>query len=268
MLDGLKTRLRDFLPPRCQVPAKYWYGRLRSGLEPEMRLLEALVVRGDRAVDVGGNRGVYAYRLWRLGARVEVFEPNPACLAVLGAWAAGKPAVRVHAVALSSRAGSADLHIPVDAGGTEHDASASIEHGGGDRARDVAVPLRTLDSFRFTDVRLVKIDVEGHEGDVIAGATETLSSARPALLVEIEQRHNSRPIAEVFRKVLDFGYRGFFLGPGGLTGLSAFDPGRHQPLEAFGASDGRLYINNFLFLHARRLAAGEYPGLGGARLLG
>lgn len=259
MLQRLKALARDALPRRWQVPVKYWYGRARGDIEPEMALLPALVGRGDHVVDVGGNRGTYAYRLWRIGARIEVFEPNPDCIGILAGWAAGRDRVKVHGVALSSCAGTAQLHVPVDEHGVAHDASASIEADAPGDGRDIDVPLRTLDSFGFTDVRLIKIDVEGHESSVIEGAAETLRAARPALLIEIEQRHRREPIDTIFRQIEAFGYRGFFLLDGCLVGIERFDAGLHQSPEAF--ASGRAYHNNFLFLASERLDGGGYANL-------
>jgi len=259
---NLKTALRNALPRRWQVPIKYAYGRARGDIEPEMALLPLLASRGERAIDVGGNRGTYAYRLWKLGVRVEIFEPNPHCAAILHSWAAGRDRVSVHEVALSSRSGTAELHVPVDAQGVEHDASASIEHAAPANSHDYRVPLRPLDSFGFHDAVLVKIDVEGHESSVIEGAQATLKASTPALLVEIEQRHNRRPIAEIFGQIEQLGYRGFFLLGGKLVPVSAFDPDTHQSLAAF-EGGGRGYHNNFLFLHAKRLDAGRYKVLSG-----
>lgn len=258
-MSRLKTLVRDLLPSRLQVPVKYWYSRARDMLEPEMALLDRLVTPGDRVVDVGGNRGVYAYRLARLGAQVEVFEPNPACTSVLQAWAAHHPSVRVHAVALSSHEGTAALHIPVGAGGVEHDSSASLESGSGGSVRDQVVPLRRLDSFRFEQVKLIKIDVEGHEYGVLEGAAQTLSGSKPALLIEIEQRHLSRPIAEVFDKVRSAGYRGYFLERGALVPIERFDVAVHQDLARFARHEA--YVNNFLFLHEERIRVGAYSSL-------
>ena len=266
VFNGLKTHLRDLLPKRYQVPAKYWYSWLRGTLEPEMKFLNLVVQNNDRVIDVGGNRGVYAYPLWRIGARVEVFEPNPICCDVLTAWADGKRSVNVHSVALSSHPGTANLHIPMDTAGVEHDASASIENFGFAHARHAPVALRTLDSFGFKDVTLIKIDVEGHEYSVIDGATETLNVWQPALLVEIEQRHCVRPITKVFERILGFGYRGFFMRAGELQALNKFDLAQDQSMQSFNGSS-ESYINNFLFLHHARLVAGEYGALVSSQLL-
>jgi FkbM family methyltransferase len=259
-LSTLKPFVRGIVPMPWQVPAKYWYSRLRGALEDEMKILRSLISRGGRAIDVGGNRGIYAYRCWKLGAKVEVFEPNPVCVRVLEAWAVGKPNVHVHSVALSDQTGVANLHIPVDETGLEHDASASIEHDGFARARDQRVDLRTLDSYGFDAVSLIKIDVEGHEYKVIDGAMMTIASTMPAILVEIEQRHTQRPIKQVFDKIMQIGYQGFFLGANGLTSIEEFDLARDQSMENFGNPHAR-YINNFLFLHQSKLAQGEYEAL-------
>uniref|UniRef100_UPI0035CC462C FkbM family methyltransferase n=1 Tax=uncultured Sphingomonas sp. TaxID=158754 RepID=UPI0035CC462C len=261
-MQGLKGFVRDLLPPRLQVPIKYQYGRLRRELEPEMALLPALVSRGDRAIDVGGNRGTYAYRLEQLGARVEVFEPNPVCLRVLRDWASQRATVSVHAVALSAASGTAELAIPIDQAGVEHDASASIEHGAGADVRLETVPIATLDSYGFRDAVLIKIDVEGHEQSVIEGALETIAASLPALLIEIEQRHLAKPIQAVFARIQALGYQGFFLRNGALEPLAGFDPATHQVIADFDRNTG-LYYNNFLFLADAKLAAGAYEGLVG-----
>jgi len=257
MFKGLVTVLRDLLPKRLQVPAKYWYRSLWAGLEDEMSLLEFLIKTNDLVIDVGGNRGIYAYRFWQLGARVEVFEPNPKCVKIMSAWATGRSNINIHSVALSNSTGNAKLHIPVDASGIEHDASASLESVGFENSKDELVPLQTLDSFQFSHVKFIKIDVEGHECGVIEGGATTLKSSRPGLLIEIEQRHNTLPITEVFDKVTSFGYQGFFLDSNRLTPLENFDLYNDQPIEDFGVSNAR-YINNFLFLHKERMKNGEY----------
>jgi hypothetical protein len=169
--------------------------------------------------------------------------------------------VRVHAVALSDQQGVADLQVPVDAAGIEHDSSATIEKIAIDGFRTHRVQMTTLDSFQFRDVEFIKIDVEGHESRVVDGAAETIKSQMPAMLIEIEQRHIERPISEVFKQVLNFGYEGFFLGlDGRLRPLSEFDPVAHQSVSHLGGRRG-CYVNNFLFLNCKRLSAGEYKSL-------
>ena len=261
MNRSAKTAARDLIPPHYQVPIKYWYGRLRGQIEPEMALLPWIVGPGSHVADVGGNRGLYAHILHRLGATVEVFEPNPACARLLDGWAAGKPRIAVHPVALSVGPGTALLHVPVDARGIEHDSSASVEATGDSEHRDIEVALRPLDSFKFLDLDFIKIDVEGHEASVIAGGAKSIAASRPAILVEIEQRHHpDRSIGSIFDAMTADDYRGFFMRGGRLEPLVHFSAERDQSLAAFERGAGR-YVNNFLFLRGARVDAGDYRQL-------
>ncbi|MCW5202593.1 FkbM family methyltransferase, partial [Desulfobulbus sp. US4] len=224
-----------------------------------------LVQSGDGVVDIGGNRGIYTYCLCRLGAHVEVFEPNPSCAAVLLAWAKGKKNVHVNSVALSDSTGSAYLHIPVDSSiGVEHDSSASLEHDDFKESRDELVPLQTLDSFSFDKVTFIKIDVEGHEFNVLQGAENTFRLFRPALLVEIEQRHSPRPVNEVFELLIKWGYQGYYLYSGEMVPLDCFDLAFDQNM-GFLLNEKRRYINNFLFLHQEKIDMGKYEDLLGTK---
>lgn len=252
----IKSILRDRLPPRWQVPVKHLFLKATGGLEAELDLLALLIGPGERALDIGANYGTYALTLARLGARVDLFEPNPAIAAVLAAWARGKSGVAVHALALSDRSGTAELVIPGE-GGVEHDSSAALAGGAVASGRRIAVPLAPLDSLAIRDAALIKIDVEGHEDAVLRGAAATIAASSPALIVEIEQRHIARPIAEAFADILAHDYRGWFLCGGALLPLARFDAAEHQ---CFGAA-GRPYCNNFIFLAEARIARGDYARL-------
>jgi FkbM family methyltransferase len=259
-LDRLKEMLRDALPLKHQVPIKYHYNRLRGFLEPELGILDCLVRNGDVAIDVGGNRGTYTFVFWKLGCTVKVFEPNVNCLMTLKAWAGGKDRVAVYNFGLSNNEGVVDLFVPIDAAGVEHDSSASLERPENGKFRQQTIDLRTLDSFGFTDVALIKIDVEGHEQSVVEGASKTIGRWQPALLIEIEQRHGHADIAEVFKSIGSLGYDGFFLKKNRLCKIETFDVAVDQNLQNFGAGHEN-YINNFLFLASAKLAAGRYKQL-------
>ena len=256
----LKNLIRDFIPQRYQVPLKYYFNRIKTNHEPEMELLKYLVKKNDLVIDVGGNRGIYAYQFWKLGAKVEIFEPNPTCIQVLKPWMLNKSDVNIHTVGLSDTTGSVNLHIPIDDDGIEHDASASIENTEFKHSRDQLISLKTLDSYNFKNVSFIKIDVEGHEYSVIEGATILLNNSKPALLVEIEQRHNSRSIGEVFEKILSFGYKGFFLKNNKLISLDNFDVNLYQVADNINKSKAE-YINNFLFLPIDKLNERKYDVL-------
>ena len=241
----LKRSLIGVVPDRYLVAARYWWRRATARLEKEVWLFQRLVRPGSTVIDVGGNVGMYAYALAARAGDVVVFEPLPECAAVIRA--AHLPNVVVHEVALSERAGVAMLHVPL-IGGTRETSRASFSPPGGQfDARPV--PMRRLDDFELLDVSAMKIDVEGHELQVIRGAEQTLAREKPVLLVEIEQRHLQGPVDDVFHAILGFGYVGFFLDPSErLRPLDHFCVSSYQD-EDIGARFERSYVNNFFFLH-------------------
>ncbi len=103
-------------------------------------------------------------------------------------------------------------------------------------------------------VGFIKVDVEGHELDVLRGAEATLRRDRPALLVESEERHRPGAVAAVHGFLGSLGYHGFMVDDGRLVSLGGFDPSRDQnvpndrlmDLNA-GHYEGR-YVNNFFFV--------------------
>jgi hypothetical protein len=84
-----------------------------------------------------------------------------------------------------------------------------------------------IDSHRFENVALIKIDVEGYEYDVLAGALSTLKKFEPAIiceLVETHQQRNHRSAREVFQLLRDLGYRGARIeSDGSLRSSEQFD---------------------------------------------
>jgi FkbM family methyltransferase len=238
--------IRKQLPAAWQPSIRFLYERTRGLLERELSVVASVVHRGDHVADVGANHGLYTHMFAKRGAVVEAFEPQPECVAVLRAYASRRRSrnVRVHPVALSATAGIGTLHLPH---GSESSPSASLHSTTADDA-PLEVALEPLDAFAFSDLTLVKIDVEGAELEVLRGATETLRRSRPLLFVEIEQRHHREPIAEVFDEITSLGYDGVFLDDSGrLRPLSMFDVERCQ-LEAARRPDvGQPYINNFFF---------------------
>ncbi|MGW4369388.1 FkbM family methyltransferase [Nocardia takedensis] len=153
-----------------------------------------LVRPGDIVLDIGANIGLVTFVLAALvgsTGEVHAYEPNPELCDLLDRARLRNRAeqVTVHRFALGAHSGTAALAIPQGHAGA---ASLTIR-AAPDRLVDV--PVRTLDETRgdFAEgdrrVRLVKIDVEGSEEDVIEGGRALLSSTSPpfAILFEFAQ---------------------------------------------------------------------------------
>ena len=55
--------------------------------------------------------------------------------------------------------------------------------------RQIEVQVKPLDEFTLSDVTFIKIDVEGHDVEVLTGASETIKRWRPYVLVEVGTRN-------------------------------------------------------------------------------
>lgn len=156
-----------------------------ANLQQDLR--EIIGADARMILDVGAWEGqdsaAYA-RLFRRAA-IHAFEPNPATLQILQA----RPIERttVHAVALGSaderrelmlRGGLSSL-LPLTADGLAHYGRKDVEHR--------SVTVRRLDDvvreIGIDSVDLLKIDVQGYELEVLAGASTTLQQTR---VVQVE----------------------------------------------------------------------------------
>lgn len=157
---------------------------------------------GEVAVDVGANVGVHTLALAKMvgpHGRVIAFEPTNWAFEKLRHNLALNPdlarRVEVFQVFLNDGTEAAPDRIysswPV--GGVGEDEihpilmgrAMSTDGAYGASLDNVLNTLETeaLDSSRIS---LIKIDVDGHELDVLAGASQTLSTIRPVLLLECE----------------------------------------------------------------------------------
>lgn len=217
--------------------------------EAELPMLRNYVGKGDLALDVGCNVGAYAFELSRLTGNVVAFEPNPALADMVRGY--GLRGVKVESVALTSSEGTAQLSFPAHHGGHAL-GSLKSDLFEGQATETVSVRTRTLDSYGFRDVRFIKIDVEGFEEEVLAGAMTTVRESRPILLIEIEERHNAGGIGRITSTLRDLGYRGvYFLDGQQHTAESLDHQANAQALSGVGSSTSRRaakYVNNFFFL--------------------
>lgn len=214
--------------------------RLRS--EQRLLFVDDLVRRGCTAVDIGAWWGPWTYWLTRRAATVWAFEPNPRMASFLRRVVPER--VHVEAVALSDRDGEAELYVPAGHGPDALATLSAAHRKAG--ASPVTVALRTLDSYELTDVGFIKVDVEGHEREALAGAKNTIARCRPVILVEIEQMFHDEPIEGLFSWLEAQGYRGKVRRNRSWAPISTFDVERDQRQVAHDPRSLQ-YINNFVF---------------------
>jgi FkbM family methyltransferase len=158
-----------------------------------LNLLPAGRWRGlHTVVDVGANTGQWSTMLLDLVTpeRLVIVEPEPRAFAGLEQQFGDRANVQLHNVAAGDRDGSAVFNITRDTTGASvlppSDVMRELIGSNWTVESQIEVPMRTLDSLLgdMAEVSLLKIDVQGFEKAVIAGARETLARTN-FLLVEL-----------------------------------------------------------------------------------
>jgi FkbM family methyltransferase len=246
ILKQFLKKIAERLFPKATYERRY---RLWLRGEPELRLLPAMCRADAIAVDVGANEGFFLEHLLPVSLSVVAFEPLPQMLSRLRARYTNK--MEFVGVALSDRSGESELRYPAGSYMTATIAESNLgalKSGG--VVETVRVPMRTLDSYRLSNVGFIKIDVEGHEEAVLHGGMDTLQREMPNLMIEIEERHAPGSLARVSDLLKGMGYDGFYLSEGALFPIGQFDPSQNQVINKSKTSQ---YINNFLFFPHERV---------------
>lgn len=205
---------------------------------------------GRTFVDVGANLGSYAYHLKGKAKRTIAFEPIPFLAERVRRH---NPGVEVHCIALGDVTGDRELFVPRIADVPIWTrCSLSPAANSGYFAEPMLVPVKRLDDFELLDVGAIKIDVEGHEGEVIRGATSTILASKPLLLVEIEERHHPGFSWSIIDQIRGLGYECYYFDETDeLIQGDGFDFDRLQDMGNLPdpiTGRGGVYLNDFVFL--------------------
>lgn len=249
-----KQMVRSLLPKAVlNWREAQYYGR--HG-EVEMHLVEFLCRREQDAIDVGANFGGYVHFMRRHARRVLAYEPLPDFAQLLREKFPRD--VAVEQIALSDRAGVAELRVPmidgmvVSGGSTISTATAATYPA----HRTIEVASDRLDNVYDGNVGFIKIDVEGHELAVLDGAVGTIRRCLPRLVVEVDDHLAPGGLVQAKAFFGDLGYRGYFVHAGRLERIEQFSlvdlqkPSNMPNLKASlrGRPSFEHYINNFIFL--------------------
>lgn len=191
MRDSLRRFVSRLPGHHQQAIRRFYYARkfTRKGFtynEPEFERLDAWLDEGDWVLDIGANVGQYACRFAQLVGRtghVIAFEPVPETFDILASNVArfALRNVTLLNVAASDRSELAGITIPLTAGGVRNYYWAQLSRDRPD-FRVLCLPVDALGIQ--AEVRLVKIDVEGHELAVLRGMRGLLERCHPKLIVE------------------------------------------------------------------------------------
>jgi FkbM family methyltransferase len=227
-----------------------------GGLEPELAALMTLFAdRLGTVYDIGANCGLFSARLLAapgFGGQIHAFEMIPeTCRSMTRMFAQCGLDDRVvcHPFGVSAADGNLSVQL-----GTHSTLARVVAEGRG----NVAVEVRALDGLRLPTPDLIKIDVEGHEDSVFAGAAETLSRAHPHVVFESwYQASDTAAMTAPFERLAAHGYRFFALNADGAD--AAGTRVRLKPVTPHGRKEVPEQLN-VLAVHGERLA--ELAALG------
>ncbi|WP_175496871.1 FkbM family methyltransferase [Actinopolyspora alba] len=202
--------------------------RLRL-VEPEIQGLKRVVGPGDICFDIGAAYGMYSFPLAELVGKqgaVYSFEPQKKPHRIFSSLAGviRNRNMSITRGAVGETSGRNTVAVPVRFGlpihGHAHILDSELSRSGTQDSGS----FRTVDADTFSvdetcekmgiqRVDFMKIDVEGYEPSVLAGAEKTLKRFMPSLLMEIEKRHLDKygvDPEKFVRQLLEQGYDMYF----------------------------------------------------------
>jgi FkbM family methyltransferase len=110
----------------------------------------------------------------------------------------------------------------------------------------IEVDVTTIDLEEHDNVGFIKLDVEGHELEVLRGGIKTVTEQRPVCMVEVYPKLNNGPVKDTFDFFFDLDYTAFYNSQ--TSGLKPVESVEHGVNVA---EDGELqkdHDGDFLFV--------------------
>lgn len=232
-----------------------WGNIHQQNFENELLLLKYLVDKDSVFIDVGSNIGQYICMAEKVlkHENIYAFEPNPILFNRLKKIFSK---VNIFDIAFSDTNSSASFKIP-SSNDIEYNARGTLnvnfKEDNETQSQLLVVKSQKMDTFceekKIEKINLIKIDVEGHELNVINGALKTIKKHLPILIIEIEQRHHQQNIKEIINYVKEMGYSCFYFDINKklmeeFTGIFSIEEMQKKENHAI----NKQYINNFIFI--------------------
>ena len=212
----------------------FYTQRLQAGPYQKQNLLRLrkLCPTPKTILDIGMNIGMNTIEYATFAQKVVGFEPVPTTYQVAldninlnlqhqdstlgwwknpdGTWASLLPSGNIvtENVALGPVSGTVEMHIKKNDGhnrvandGYTTPKGKLVKTNTG--YQRVSVPQKTLDSYNYTDVDIIKIDVEGYELQVLEGASNTIAQNRPIVQIECVETQ-PRAFGKTIQDVMDY----------------------------------------------------------------
>ena len=183
------------------------YGEFSEG---ETAIFRQLLRPGDIALEIGANIGAHTVFLAKTVGEtggVLALEPQRLVYQILVANVALNSLTNVWPMQLAAGSAPGQVRVP-DLDPRQSHNFGGLQLGGSDVGD--AVPVVRGDDLGLVRCRLIKVDVEGMELDVLKGCAGTIAKFSPALYVENDRPDRS---AELARYIDSLGYAMFWHRP-------------------------------------------------------
>ena len=218
---------------------------IKNNYEKELQIIDRFADKTKDALDIGVYRGVYSYKLSRNFKQIHSFEPNPLLYPYLKKNLKKiMNNVNLYNIGLSNKNGQVDLKLPTRSKSIFKDnieelfklGAGSIHPGKSFNSfKSIPVKIKKLDDINLeNNIKFIKIDVEGHEIEVIQGGEKTIKDNKPVLLIEIEKRHSQRNVEESISIIKKYGYNCYFT--------------KDNELISSDKLENKEIVNNYFFL--------------------
>ena len=190
------------------------------------------LVRGEPNVfvDIGGNKGYYTEAVLRKfpGTECHIFEPSSANLEILRSKFDNMPNVIINGKALSDKAGLFTLYSNDPGSGLASLTKRNIDHVNIKMDLEETVEVVRFDQYwDGGSVDYVKIDVEGHELNVLDGFGDLINSTKIVQFefggCNIDTKTHYRDFWYYFKELGFSMYRITPFGPSKLDGYTEYD---------------------------------------------
>ena len=189
--------------------------------EQEINLVKKFIKSGTDSIDVGVYRGVYSYEMSKYSEKVHSFEPNPIIFKYINKnLKKFIKNIHLYNFALSNQNKTINLKIPIRNSNSNKEifeeyyemGKATIHNENNfENYENFEIQTKKIDELSFDNkISFIKIDVEGHELEVIEGAKNTIKRDKPVLLVEIEKQYTKKEVAESINFINSLGYKSYY----------------------------------------------------------
>lgn len=172
--------------------------------QPLIPLLEKFIPKNTNVIDVGGHAGQMTKIFCKLAplGKVYAFEPGTYAYSILSKTKFFKKLsnLEIFKIGLSSQDDIVAFHIPLKKSGSVGYGTSHIHLEDHKTIKgayvEEKIKVTSLDNFvlskNLKNISFIKIDVEGHELDVLKGAQKVIASDHPVIMIEINSEHLAR----------------------------------------------------------------------------